>query len=80
MGLRVANVYNVDSKTYLVKLARAPDKALLLIESGIRFHTTEYDWPHADSPSNFAMKVGQRLQNPASSFHTPFHLPCPQLP
>lgn len=56
--MRVANIYDVDSKTYLLKLARAPERAVLLIESGVRFHTTEYAWPHGDMPSNFAMKVG----------------------
>jgi predicted ribosome quality control (RQC) complex YloA/Tae2 family protein len=57
MGMRVSNVYDVDQKTYLLKLTRSPEKALLLIESGIRFHTTEYDWPRGGMPSNFAMKV-----------------------
>ncbi len=55
--MRVTNIYNVDAKTYLLKLSRAPDKAVLLVESGMRFHTTEYDWPHAEAPSSFAMKV-----------------------
>eukprot|EP00730_Choanoeca_flexa_P018641 TRINITY_DN9075_c0_g1_i2.p1 TRINITY_DN9075_c0_g1~~TRINITY_DN9075_c0_g1_i2.p1 ORF type:complete len:106 (+),score=9.03 TRINITY_DN9075_c0_g1_i2:76-393(+) len=57
LGMRVANIYDIDNKTYLFKLAQAPDKAVLLIESGIRFHTTRYDWPKSDMPSGFAMKV-----------------------
>jgi hypothetical protein len=40
MGLRVANVYDVDAKTYLLKLVKGPQRAVLLIESGIRLHTT----------------------------------------
>ena len=62
--MRVANVYDVDQKTYLLKMARSPEKALLLIESGIRFHTTEYDWPKGGMPSNFAMKVSVRSRPP----------------
>ena len=36
VGMRAANIYDVDKKTYLIKLARPPDKAMLLLESGIR--------------------------------------------
>ena len=38
--MRAANVYDVDSKTYLIKLVKVPHRALLLVESGIRMHTT----------------------------------------
>lgn len=35
-----------------------PDcKATLLLESGIRIHTTEFEWPKNVMPSGFAMKV-----------------------
>lgn len=35
-----------------------PDcKATLLLESGIRVHTTEFEWPKNMMPSSFAMKV-----------------------
>ena len=35
-----------------------PDcKATLLLESGIRIHTTEFEWPKNMMPSGFAMKV-----------------------
>lgn len=30
---------------------------MLLIESGIRIHITEYEWPKAGFPSGFSMKV-----------------------
>lgn len=56
--MRLANIYDVDKKTFLFKFARSPDSAILLIESGIRFHTTEFEWPKNPSPSAFAMKVG----------------------
>ncbi len=57
-GLRASNIYDVDAKTYIIKLAKGDSKAMLLVESGIRLHTTEYDWPKNHSPSGFAMKVG----------------------
>lgn len=32
---------------------------MLLIESGIRLHSTEFDWPKNPAPSAFSMKVQQ---------------------
>eukprot|EP01147_Barroeca_monosierra_P003907 gene3907-6387_t len=62
LGMRVTNIYDVDQKTYLFKLSRTPDKCMLLIESGSRFHTTRYDWPKPDFPSNFTMKCRKHLK------------------
>lgn len=88
--MRVYNVYDIDTKTYLIRLQKSvttplcsfitrnyfsifmmiyfvdlvvvvvlrPDsKAVLLIESGIRIHSTEFEWPKNVMPSGFAMKV-----------------------
>ena len=33
---------------------------MLLIESGCRLHTTEFEWPKHLQPSGFAMKVSER--------------------
>ncbi|XP_077675822.1 ribosome quality control complex subunit NEMF isoform X3 [Eretmochelys imbricata] len=56
LGMRVNNVYDVDNKTYLIRLQKPDCKATLLIESGIRIHTTEFEWPKNMMPSGFAMK------------------------
>ncbi|NXW92044.1 NEMF factor, partial [Alopecoenas beccarii] len=40
-----------------------PDcKATLLLESGIRIHTTEFEWPKNMMPSSFAMKCRKHLK------------------
>ncbi|KAF1520603.1 Nuclear export mediator factor Nemf, partial [Eudyptes sclateri] len=40
-----------------------PDcKATLLLESGIRIHTTEFEWPKNVMPSGFAMKCRKHLK------------------
>lgn len=57
LGMRVNNVYDVDNKTYLIRLQKPDFKATLLLESGIRIHTTEFEWPKNMMPSSFAMKV-----------------------
>ncbi|KAI1237438.1 hypothetical protein IHE44_0013511 [Lamprotornis superbus] len=56
LGMRVNNVYDVDNKTYLIRLQKPDCKATLLLESGIRIHLTEFEWPKNMMPSSFAMK------------------------
>ncbi|CAF4370009.1 unnamed protein product, partial [Rotaria magnacalcarata] len=62
-GVRVVNIYDVDNKTYLIKFSKPDDKGVLLIESGIRIHTTEFDWPKGLIPSGFAMKLRKHLKS-----------------
>lgn len=61
--MRVAQVYDVDNTTYLIKLQRPEEKAVLLLESGIRFHSTGFEWPKNPSPSGFSMKLRKHLKN-----------------
>ncbi|CAF1207062.1 unnamed protein product [Rotaria sp. Silwood1] len=63
LGVRVVNIYDVDNKTYLIKFSKPDDKGVLLIESGIRIHTTEFDWPKGLIPSGFAMKLRKHLKS-----------------
>ncbi|XP_061468595.1 ribosome quality control complex subunit NEMF [Rhineura floridana] len=62
LGMRVYNVYDVDNKTYLIRLQKPDLKATLLLESGIRIHTTEFEWPKNMMPSGFAMKCRKHLK------------------
>ncbi|KAJ9582431.1 hypothetical protein L9F63_003229 [Diploptera punctata] len=63
IGMRVAQVYDADHKTYLIKLQRTEEKCVLLIESGIRLHTTSFEWPKNIAPSGFSMKMRKHLRN-----------------
>ncbi|XP_013365794.1 PREDICTED: nuclear export mediator factor NEMF [Chinchilla lanigera] len=63
LGMRVNNVYDVDNKTYLIRLQKPDVKATLLLESGIRIHTTEFEWPKNMMPSSFAMKCRKHLKS-----------------
>jgi predicted ribosome quality control (RQC) complex YloA/Tae2 family protein len=60
--MRLVNIYDIDKKTYLLKLSKPPEKAVLLIESGIRMHTTSYEWPKNPNPSGFAMKCRKHIR------------------
>ncbi|XP_053923247.1 ribosome quality control complex subunit NEMF [Cuculus canorus] len=62
LGMRVNNVYDVDNKTYLIRLQKPDCKATLLLESGMRIHTTEFEWPKNMMPSGFAMKCRKHLK------------------
>lgn len=64
VGLRVNQIYDIDNKTYLIRLQGGGEaKKMLLIESGIRFHTTAFEWPKNMAPSGFSMKLRKHLKN-----------------
>ncbi|XP_067310891.1 ribosome quality control complex subunit NEMF-like isoform X2 [Pseudorasbora parva] len=63
VGMRVNNIYDIDTKTYLIKLQKPDFKSVLLIESGVRIHCTEFDWPKNMMPSGFAMKCRKHLKS-----------------
>lgn len=63
VGLRVNQIYDIDNKTYLIKFQDKDVKETLLMESGIRFHTTSFEWPKNPSPSGFTMKMRKHLKN-----------------
>lgn len=59
----MTNIYDVSNKTYLIKLHKPDSKAVILIESGIRIHCTEFDWPKNMIPSGFSMKLRKHLRS-----------------
>lgn len=62
IGMRVNNVYDIDNKTYLIRLQKPDSKAVLLVESGTRLHSTDFEWPKNMMPSGFAMKCRKHLK------------------
>lgn len=56
-------IYDIDNKTYLIRLQQSETKHVLLLESGIRFHTTSFEWPKNVAPSGFSMKLRKHLKN-----------------
>ncbi|KAJ0173458.1 hypothetical protein K1T71_010607 [Dendrolimus kikuchii] len=63
IGMRVNQVYDIDNKTYVIRLQRSEEKSILLLESGNRFHTTHFEWPKNVAPSGFTMKLRKHLKN-----------------
>ncbi|XP_046401897.1 nuclear export mediator factor NEMF homolog [Ischnura elegans] len=63
VGMRLHQIYDVDNKTYLFKFQKPDEKAVLLIESGSRIHTTAFEWPKNVAPSSFSMKMRKHLRN-----------------
>ncbi|KAK7505562.1 hypothetical protein BaRGS_00003307 [Batillaria attramentaria] len=62
LGMRVVNVYDIDNKTYLIRIAKPDEKAVILLESGVRLHSTGFDWPKNPAPSGFSMKMRKHLK------------------
>lgn len=63
VGCKLANIYDINSKVYLLKLQRKGFRCLLLLESGVRFHLTEYQRDKSSIPSNYTMKLRKHLRN-----------------
>jgi predicted ribosome quality control (RQC) complex YloA/Tae2 family protein len=63
VGYRVNQIYDIDNKTYLIRLHQNESKTVLLLESGNRIHTTMFEWPKNVSPSGFTMKLRKHLKN-----------------
>ncbi|CAH0756623.1 unnamed protein product [Diatraea saccharalis] len=63
IGMRVNQVYDIDNRTYVIRLQRSEEKSILLLESGNRFHTTQFEWPKNVAPSGFTMKLRKHLKN-----------------
>ncbi|KAJ3648826.1 hypothetical protein Zmor_020598 [Zophobas morio] len=63
VGMRVNNVYDIDNKTYLIRLQRSEEKSVILLESGNRIHETGFEWPKNVAPSGFSMKLRKHLKN-----------------
>ncbi|ORX67522.1 DUF814-domain-containing protein [Linderina pennispora] len=57
VGLRLQNVYDVNSKTFLMKFTEPDHKELVLVESGIRLHTTDYARDKSITPTCVAAKL-----------------------
>ncbi|KAJ1966343.1 hypothetical protein GGI12_000123, partial [Dipsacomyces acuminosporus] len=62
VGLRLQGIYDVNSKTFLFKFTKPDHKELVLVESGIRMHTTSYARDKSITPSNFCMKLRKHLR------------------
>ncbi|KAI9483824.1 MAG: fibronectin-binding protein A N-terminus-domain-containing protein [Benjaminiella poitrasii] len=62
IGIRLQNIYDVNAKTFLFKFAKPDDKELVLVESGIRIHTTQFSREKSITPTPFCAKLRKHLR------------------
>ncbi|KAK1758600.1 ribosome quality control complex subunit 2, partial [Echria macrotheca] len=62
VSLRLANIYDLNSKILLLKFAKPNSKQQLLIESGFRCHLTDFARTTAPAPSNFVVRLRKFLK------------------
>lgn len=70
IGMRCSNVYDLSPKTYVFKLMNSSgvtesgesEKVLLLMESGVRLHTTAYVRDKNNTPSGFTLKLRKHIR------------------
>src|SRR3990167_5224324 len=64
LGMRVDNIYDLSPRTYLLKLKQSGrDKQMILIESGMRVHSTKYSRETPKIPSIFSLKLRKHINN-----------------
>jgi len=54
---RLVNIYDIDKRKYLLKFGTSEDKSYVVIESGIRIHSTKFKRDKMPSPSPFISKI-----------------------
>ena len=59
---RLANIYDINSRTFLFKFAKSGEKHNVLIESGYRVHLTDFVRETATTPSNFCTKLRKHVR------------------
>eukprot|EP00668_Euglena_longa_P012176 GGOE01014608.1.p1 GENE.GGOE01014608.1~~GGOE01014608.1.p1 ORF type:complete len:1133 (+),score=385.10 GGOE01014608.1:88-3486(+) len=62
VGLRLANLYDVTPKVYMLKFARPEHKEFVIVESGVRIHTTGFARAKPTLPSTFTLKLRKHLR------------------
>ncbi|KAG8167533.1 hypothetical protein KVR01_003222 [Diaporthe batatas] len=62
VGLRLANIYDISSKKFLLKFAISGKKEQLIVDSGFRLHTSEFTRPTAAAPSAFTSRLRKFLR------------------
>ena len=61
-GARLSNIYDLSTRLFSFKLTKNDNKVHLLVESGIRMHTTQYIRHQSDTPGNFCVKLRKHLR------------------
>jgi predicted ribosome quality control (RQC) complex YloA/Tae2 family protein len=61
-GLRLANIYDINARTFLLKFQKPDLKEHILIESGVRIHTTSYIRDKQQIPSQFNTRLRKYLK------------------
>ncbi|POS79528.1 hypothetical protein DHEL01_v202088 [Diaporthe helianthi] len=62
VGLRLANIYDISSKKFLLKFAISGKKEQLIVDSGFCIHTTEFTRLTAAAPSAFTSRLRKSLK------------------
>ncbi|KAK1012271.1 hypothetical protein LTS01_001049 [Friedmanniomyces endolithicus] len=62
VSLRLANIYDLSSRIFLLKFAKPDHREQLLIDSGFRCHLTEFARATAAAPSQFVARLRKFLR------------------
>lgn len=60
---RLANIYDIDKKNYLLKIGNGEDKEVLHVEVGVHFNTTLQEYDKKTIPSGMVMRMRKNLKS-----------------
>lgn len=62
-GMTVGNIYDLSSRSYLIKTSRGSNKCHLFIDSGVMTCINNEIQSTKDKPNNFAQKLRKHLKS-----------------
>ena len=62
VSLRVANIYDLSTRIFLLKFAKPNHREQLLVDSGLRCHLTSFARTTAAAPSHFVARLRKHLR------------------
>lgn len=68
LSYRLQNIYDINSRTFLLKFAVPDSKRNVIVESGYRIHVTSYSREKSAAPSHFVAKVSIPKSSPRHLF------------
>ena len=63
VSLRIANIYDLSSRIFLLKLAKPGKREQLIVDSGFRCHLTSFTRTAASTPSPFVSRLRKYLKS-----------------
>lgn len=63
VGLKLANLYSISKRSFILKFAGRDKKVFVVIESGLRIHISDFERDTEAMPNGFVMKLRKHIKS-----------------